>query len=219
MSGFRWLWFLIVVSAGVHGVSAATIIDVGTIEVLPDLDGQPIELVAKPADMSQPDSVTGLKLRGRVGDGLGPLVEPTFSLSAAGGRGVDFTGGIWDANPTILVGGAVSQSPAFMQASIVFQAEATTVPAAGRIATIYVNTKGIMQGSFELRLSATPEIGVPTGFVVPGVGSSKESVPTIVNGTISVVPEPTMDVLATTAAWTCILLRRRRQSSPGRRAW
>lgn len=177
-------------------LSATTVIDLGSFDLFPNQDGQAIDIVATVPAGSTADHVTGLNLRVRIGDGLGPLVEPTFSLTAADGRGVDFSGAIWNVLPTIIAGNVVDDAPQFLQASVVFNAAATTVPAVGRIATIYIDTTGIEEGSFDLQLAMTGEIGLPTEFIQPGVGSVEPLSVTIFDGTLNVVPEPTAAMLA-----------------------
>ncbi len=121
----------VILLAVAFSLTAETIINVGSIDVLPDLDGQVIEIVAEMTAGGIADAVTGLNLRIRIGDGMGSIVEPTFSMTAGNGRGVDFTGGIWDDMPSTTIGSVVAEAPQFLQASIVFNAEATSVPAIG----------------------------------------------------------------------------------------
>jgi hypothetical protein len=189
--------------------SAATVIEVGAIELLPDRDGQPIELFLRPDTNSEPDRVTGINLRARIGDGMGPIEEPTFSVTAAGGKGVDFQGTIWDVLPVVTGGGAVAESQQFMQAFAVFNRSAATTMADGKAATLFVDTTGVFQGTFNLSLFATGEIGEPTDLIQPGVGSLRTFVPTIVDGTITVVPEPSTVLLLMAAAGLLALARRR----------
>ena len=177
-------------------LSAATVINLGSIDVFPNQDGQAIDIVATVPAGSTADHVTGLNLRVRLGDGMGPLVEPTFSMTSAGGRGVEFGGAIWDGLPTTMAGSVVKDAPQYLQASVVFNAAAATVPAVGRIATIYINTSGIEGGSFDLQLAMTGEIGLPTAFIQPGVGTVEPLQATIIDGTLNVVPEPTAAMLA-----------------------
>ena len=91
---------ILITSAGY--LSAATLINLGSIDVLPDQDRQAIDIFATVPAGSTADEVTGLNLRVRLGDGMGPLAEPTFSITSPGGRGFDFSGSIWDALPTTI---------------------------------------------------------------------------------------------------------------------
>ena len=90
----------------------------------------------------------------------------------------------------------VNDAPQFLQASVVFNAASATVPAVGRIATIYIDTTGIVKGSFDLQLAMTGEIGLPTEFIQPGVGTVEPLQATIIDGTLNVIPEPTAAMLA-----------------------
>ena len=167
--------------------------------------------MATVSDGSIADQVTGLNLRVRLGDGMGPMVEPTFSMTAAGGRGFEFAGTIWDELPTTMAGSVVNDAPQYLQASVVFNAAAATVPAVGRIATIYIDTTGIEAGSFNLQLSMTGEIGLPTEFIQPGVGSVEPLSVTIFDGKLNVVPEPTCAMLAVMGVLGLLQFRRVRR--------
>ena len=165
------LLFFVIATPGV----ADTSIDVGTHELLPNTANQPISIFAM-----GDDQVRGFNLRAQIGDGMGPIVEPTFD-------DVDFNLGIWDAFAKTTLGGPVEESKQFAQASVAFDNLGDTVAADGLVATIMVSTIGLEEGTFDLLLSGT-EIGENSDFIVVGGGTFQ---PTITNGTIRIVPEPT----------------------------
>jgi len=108
-------------------------------------------------------------------DGTGPGSEPVFS-------GVDFSGGIWDAHPYGVAGGPVSGSQQLLEARVVFDNAQDAVAAGGRIVQLLVDTTGIDQGQFPLRLIST-EIADDTAFVFAGDVALAANV---ANGTITI---------------------------------
>ena len=105
----------------------------------------------------------------------------------------------------------VNDAPQFLQVSVAFNAAAATVPAVGRIATIFIDTTGIKEGSFDLQLEMTGEIGLPTEFIQPGVGSVEPLSVTIFDGKLNVVPEPTCAMLAVMGVLGLLQFRRVRR--------
>jgi hypothetical protein len=149
----------------------AAVIDVGVHVLLPNTAGQQIVL-----RVSGAEQVTGFNLRAQLGDGLGPLTEPVF-------QAVSFTGGIWDAYPTMLVGGPVSGAEQFAQASVLFQETGREVPANGLLITLTINTTGFSgPAAFPLWLSGT-QIGANSDFIPHGGGSLA---PVALNGAICI---------------------------------
>jgi len=148
------------------------IIIVGSHDLLPDTANQVVSIFVTGAA-----SVTGINVRAQIGDGTGPLVEPVFD-------GIDFTGGIWDAHASTTTGGPVNGAEQFVQASEVFNNSGDDVVADGLVMQFLVDTTGISEGEFELRLEGT-QIGANTEFILSGGAPLPIA---ITNGTLNIVP-------------------------------
>ncbi len=196
------LRFLIVGLAGVLTAShafAGLMISVGNYNLAPNEAGQTITL-----SVSGGDQVTGFNLRAQLGDGLGPNPEPIF-------QAVGFSGGIWNAFPTIVAGGPVSGAPQYAQASVVFSTTGESVAASGDLVTITLDTTGLYSGTYSLDLANT-DIGADSAFI--GTGGS-DLAAAITNGSVTIasVPEPsslTLVWIGCGVLFLCWLARMRR---------
>lgn len=149
---------------------AQTSIDVGDYGLLPNTPNQVIEIMS-----TGNDQVRGFNLRAQLGDGSGPLVEPSFTS-------VSFDGGIWS-EPSTVLGETLGS---FAQIGVALTDADETVVSNGVIAKLAISTEGISEGVFELRLKET-EIGADSDFVLTGGDSLT---PSIANGILRIVPEP-----------------------------
>jgi hypothetical protein len=155
----------------------ALVIDLGTIDLLPDTAGQVVELRVAGTDPANDPPVTGVNLLAQIGDGRGPLVEPVFSA-------VEFSGGIWEAFPVTTTGGVVEDAPQFVQAGVVFSQTGQSVTADGIVGRLTVSTLGIDQGTFAFQLT-NAEVGEDSHFV----GSGGVALPiTLIPGQLRVLP-------------------------------
>ena len=166
--------------------AGSLVIDVQDPALLPNQANQAITL-----RVSGGDSVTGFNLRAEMGDGLGPLHEPVF-------QSVSFSGGIWNAYPTMTSGGVVAGAPEYVQAAVIFSATGQQVSANGLIATLVVDTTGIAGGSFQLGLVDT-DIGADSAFIGPG---GQDIATTVINDTVEVVSHPIWTGSGTNNNWT-----------------
>lgn len=157
----------------VHGENSSSVI--GTYQLWPDTSDQAIKIF-----VSGGQSVQGLNLNLQVADG-GP--EAGGSIDGPTIQSVDiFTGTIFDANNTGLGSGNGVLAPQVAFYSTTTQSG--TVSAEGLLATVWIDTTGFFDGSFDLVLSDT--VNNPTNF-----GSTDPDLtPTIVDGQITIVPEP-----------------------------
>jgi len=132
-------------------------INVAAVEVFANSQGQPV-----PIFVTGGDAVTGFNLRAQIGDGTGPGAEPVF-------QGIGYAGSIWNiGSPGYeAMDGPVAEAPQFAQASVVLMPP-TTVPAAGLVATLMIDTRGFYElASFPLALGGT-EIGADSAFILSG---------------------------------------------------
>ena len=149
------------------------VIDVGTHLLFPNRGDQVIELVAS-SEPGDPD-VSGMILRGTLGDGSGPLAEPTFS-------GIEFDG-LWEAKSRNVSGGPLGGVglPQFLQASVQLEGIDLALPT-GIAATLRINTFGITSGTFELKFADT-EIAGDSNFF----GADGSAIPiSIINGSVTI---------------------------------
>ena len=167
-------------------------INVGNHDLLPNLADQTVELFS-----TGDDAIRGFNLRAQIGDGADGLTEPVFDA-------IEFGGGIWDAYPFTTLGGPVDPLTQFAQASVEFNETGNTVVSSGKIATLVISTLGITEGEFDLLLAET-QIGEDSDFNVVGGGTV---LPSIVNGTIRIVPEMGGCVLFLHGALSLIGFRR-----------
>ncbi len=188
---FSLLLCFLIGAIGVAPLMADSSIDAGAHSLLPNLANQPIEIY-----VVGDDQVRGMNVRAQIGDGAGPESEPIF-------EDADFTEGIWDAHPSTVLGGVVGDGQ-YMQSGIAFDEANKTVASDGQIVRLSISTVGINEGRFPLLLAGT-DIGEDTDFIVVG---GDEFVPEIVNGTITIVPEP--GALALLLVGTVIALMRGR---------
>ncbi len=164
-------------------VTAGTAIDAERHDLWADTPGQTIDLF-----VSGDAQVTGFNLRARIGDAEDERLQPVFTA-------VDFDGGIWDAHAWTIMGGSLVTDQ-WAQVSMAFDAS-VTVPAAGHLARLTVDTTGIATGnSFALRLAGTG-IGADTDLVTIG-GQIIE--PLLVEGIINIVPVGTERARVSVAA-------------------
>jgi hypothetical protein len=166
----RNLILLTVLLGVVAGAPAAPILTVHTRYLAPNTPSQAIAISVSGVDM-----VTGFNLRAQIGDGMGTGAEPVFET-------IDFTGGIWDAYDTTVLGGVLAGNEQYAQSSVIFDNLGDAVAANGVVVTLLLDTTGFSGGSFDLLLSAT-DIGQDSDFVVFDGASLA---PTITNGTIIV---------------------------------
>ena len=94
--------------------------------------------------------VRGLNLRAQLGDGRGPNAEPVF-------KGVSYLDTIWSEHETQEFGGVIPDEPQFVQSTIILaNHNDPSIVAEGVIAQVTIDTRDILSGSFELRMSNTP---------------------------------------------------------------
>jgi autotransporter-associated beta strand protein len=149
-------------------------INVGAVEVFVNSQWQ-----AVPLFVTGGDAVTGFNLRAQIGDGTGSGAEPIF-------QGIGYAGSIWNVGSPgyTEMGGPVAEVPQFAQASVALTLPASSVPAAGLVATLMIDTRGFHEAaSFSLNLSGT-EIGEDSAFILPG-GNPLPAM--IINGSIHVI--------------------------------
>ena len=160
-------------------VQAVLNVTVGDHILLPDQPGQEIIL-----SVSGDEQVTGFNLRAQIGDGLAGQDEPVF-------QDIDFSDGIWDPNSYTTLGGPVSGAEQYAQASIVFTQTGVSVLGNGKILTLIIDTTGIIDGVYDLKLAGT-DIGVDSAFLAEG----GVEIPTnITNGSISVPHSSTVNLV------------------------
>jgi len=128
--------------------------------------------------------VTGFNLRAQIGDGLGPQSEPVF-------QAINYTGGIWDVHPFTVMGGPIGGAEQYAQSSLAFNNSGDSVIADGVLATLIIDTTGIAEGTYDLKLSNT-DIGDDSTFVALG---GSEIAAMITNGTITISGAPLVTLI------------------------
>ncbi len=191
------LLFLELVAVAVLGLAfpceATLIIDVGTIELQPDLPGQLAELV-----VSGGDPVEGMNFNLQVADGGtaagGTVVGPSVTADLVHGT-------IFASN---FVGPFnIEPSPLPMVELWTIITQSGTVAANGTLARLTFDTAGLFEGEFPLLFTGT--INGDTDFI--------DVVPTIQNGIIRIVPEPT--ILLVTSLLSGLVWFRRYRAKAG----
>jgi len=163
---------------------ATVTIDVGDddhiVYLAPDLAGQSIPLYAT-TDAS--DQVTGLVLRGQIGDGPGGDPEPVFDAVTDFGNG-----SIWETFAYGVTDQGLYPGP-YNQDDVAFNTKGDSVPADGSIARLKFSTVGFSTtgSSYDLKFTETnPEIGGPTYFIPLDFPTNEKIWPDIVNGSITI---------------------------------
>lgn len=113
---------------------------VGDAILLPNRPNQEILIMA-----SGETQVRGVNLRIQMGDGRGPIVEPTISA-------VSFADAIWAEHVRHTEGGPIEDEPNFAQVTTAILERDTSVKADGIVARLVVDTTGIFGGTFDVRL-------------------------------------------------------------------
>ncbi|MEI8197479.1 MAG: dockerin type I repeat-containing protein [Phycisphaerae bacterium] len=157
--------------AAAHGQLTIYEVPVG---LKPNTPNQQISLRVSGGDL-----VTGVDLRAQITGPTGVSVVPIFQT-------VNFIGGIWDAYPIVTSGALIPGYQQYAQISAVFQGSSQTVAANGTFVNLVIDTTGISNGTFTLKLSNT-DIGADTAFIQAG---GTEVVPSITNNYLVVNPLP-----------------------------
>lgn len=186
-----------VVSALAAADARAAVINVGNQTVPQNATSAQVNI-----NVTGGEAVTGFNLAAVLGNGSAPGAEPVFSA-------VQFTGGtIFDGSPTTVTGGPIAGLPQDAQASVVFNSAGVSTTANGLLVKLFINTTGFAPGStFALSLGNN-EIGNST--FIPTGGTGGTVTPTIINGTITIVPEPAAVGLFGTVGLGLLARRRRR---------
>ncbi len=197
------------------GAQATITITVGDHPLLPNTADQPIEIFVSGGDL-----VRGVDFNVQIADGFpnhafpdpgvdGPNI-PNTDLAAdilgAGGNSTIFTS--TSNNGTGYVAG--NNGEQFANRGTLIDGTGTTA-AAGRLVTLKVDTSGWFSGSWDLRLGDTIN-GSTTFFDANG----DPVVPVITEGTITIVPEPSLACVAVGALLVgggCVARLRRRRVS------
>jgi hypothetical protein len=168
--------------------SAATITAPPALSLQRDTPGQTLQIL-----VSGPEEVAGMSFAVQIADGgPGPVTQGLID-------GPDITN--VDLLSGALFGGNnegvddVGSYPQLARRSVLTQAN-TTIPLSGGsgvLATITLSTVGVAPGTYALILGGTPSALSSTEFYN---AAGETIVPTIVNGVVIVVPEPTSLVLA-----------------------
>lgn len=157
----------------IHGPDSP--IALGVFELQPDTAGQSIEISVRGGQMVQ-----GLNLNLQIADG-GP--EAGGAIDGPAIQSVDIlTDTIFASNNTGLGSGNGVLVP-----QVAFFSTTTssgTVSADGLLATVLIDTTGFFEGTYDLVLSQT--VNNPTNFA----STDPALTPTIVDGQITIVPEP-----------------------------
>lgn len=176
--------------------TAATVINVGNHLLLPNTPNQKIEIFVTGGDQIQ-----GVNFNAQIGtDPENALNTPVFQYDA--NQHLSFPGNNLS---TLLAPGSIFAVPAgFGENDVTFyprlwqSGSATssgTVAANGLLATLYIDTTGLIGGVWPLILSAT--IAGPTDWAGSIFQGQEVSNPIIIDGTIGgLIPEPSSIVLA-----------------------
>lgn len=157
--------------------------------------GDPVAALNFVAQIGQTDPGTGQPEAGPAIEGVELLTGTIFE---GNNLGQDDTP---DSSPQVIVASVITEGP---------PDEADTVPADGLLATLTIDTTGFFAGSgaFPLLLSGTIE-----GDTTFADAMGEDVIPTITNGSITLVPEPT--ALASLIACLPLLLSRPRRRGRG----
>lgn len=189
------LWLAVAAASAqpvVHGVSSDSAI--GTYELLPDTPGQTIEIF-----VSGGQAVQGLNFNLQIADG-GP--EAGGSIDGPVIESVDlFAGTIFQSNNTGLGSGNGVLVPQVAFFSTTTQSG--TVSADGLLATVLIDTSSFFEGSFDLVLSETVNSSTNFGSTDPDL------TPVIVDGQITIVPEPVTMLSLGIGSLALVVSRRR----------
>ena len=180
----------LIMLASLSSVNAAIIVNVGDHQLQPDLAGQEISIEVTATD--EDPKVVGFNLVAQLGDGSG-VGSPIFDGMPDSLEAVDFSGGIWDAYTATTSGTApIGAAPQFAAASVTFNESDISIMPNGVLAKLKVDTTGIFEGEFDLRLAET--LGNPSNFILPG---GNQEVPVVSNGKVMIaaVPEPSAAAL------------------------
>ena len=188
-------WALIAVSTLIAPVtaSAVPIVTAGNYNLQPNQPNQPVSI-----SVTGGDAVQGVELNARIGTGLGAI--PKFT------GGTVITGTIFASNNQGDFGdGVIGNGTSIPQILNLATATTgvTTVAASGLLGTLIIDTTGLNAGTYALTLSNT-ENG-PTVLTRPG----NISTTTVIDGSITIVPEPATAGLLVLSTGGLLLRRRR----------
>lgn len=213
-------FFVVAISMHASTARAEFVINIGDHELMADTGHQEIDLFLTSDDLADP-SINGMNLRVVLGDGSGD--QGIFQGSPGGVEGVRFggIGSFWEGTVNgFSIGGSIPLGPgdeAFGEVSINFNnddavqvTQPVGIAAPRRIATLIIDTTGLLDGTFAIDASDSMGTGIgATNLIL--AGGVEQSI-RINNGTFrvtaTVVPEPgAILFLAAIAMW--VAARRR----------
>lgn len=184
---------------GARICQAATQIDVGNHLLLPNTPNQVIQIF-----VTGGDQIEGMNFNAQIGtDPENPVGIPVFQYEIGGHS--SYPGPTLS---TVMAPGSIFAPPAAIHYNDVtffdtlWQAGVAppsgTVTASGLLATLVIDTTGISEGTWPLILANT--LNGPTNWAGSVVNGQEVPEPIIIDGSISIVPEPSSIALAACAA-------------------
>jgi len=196
-------------------VDAAVTTDLAMRIVAPNTPNQRIDFVIRSDSDLDPKDITGINFNLVLGDGLGPLDEPSFVgdvVFTDGPGGIDY---VWDRFPG--EGGTTDTPSQFLIADYTFTSTSHALRPNGVLASVFIDTTGFTTGEFALSLSGDSSIGLlPTNLIRTGGADFVPEFPASADSIIriAIIPEPgTMSALTVVAITLAIAQRRRRRRS------
>ena len=199
---------LLIISVNVTNASTIT---VGSHHLLPETANQPI-VVSIAHDGATTEAARGMNLRAQIGDGNGLSSEPAFHGTLGSFGGLDLTGSIWDglAGGSTVSGNGVPRTGFGSLGSVDLTSDnpSENVSTNGTLLTLLVDTTGFgTPDTFDLSLSGTA-LGDTTLVAADGTAFAPLD---IVNGSITIVPEPSSIFLGLIAMSFLVWPSRRRR--------
>ena len=129
----------------------ALFIDVGTHTLLPDTNGQRIDIFLTSDDLANDPQIELMNLFAEIGDaphrgGAGFDPYPNFD-------DVDFSGGIWDEFPNSPLDQTPGSTPFHAEGWVIFDSSSSKVDPDGKIVTLIVDTTGFTSGEYPLKFT------------------------------------------------------------------